>query len=391
MAKPTTTESSLLIAVIGDIHLRDTQYATSRRGLDFFDAARRAVIAACKSEADILISTGDNFDVARPSAKVIGQMVQLNQELVKRGKRMLCITGNHDYSNPTWLETLFPVDDDADHSSLTGIIPIDGRTVVEKGFKITGLPPYTAAAFREQIAHTELQVRESDVIVYHGFVTGITPVYAGNSNALDVSELPTSASTKAILLGDIHVQQYISRKGAAGQDVLVGYQGSLEMCSSSESTEKSIPLIRVDREGASVVDKIPLTIRPFITRKVHTEEDLDRLIADVTAVADQHPVVPVEFDRSLPQTLSRLHSVLDAQRAVIRCYPLPNTKEVVTREQTSRDSSDLGMEHFISKKFNDSAELTDVALQLFARGESDAANIISAFIESRLNNTGIRD
>ena len=384
METKSTTTGSILIAHLGDTHLRDTQYATSQRGVDFFEAFKRAIEAIAehnaKEKVDLIVCAGDIFDMSRPSAKVIGQLIQIDKMLERRNLPMLCVTGNHDHSKPTWLATLFPGPPRA-----SGISPIDGCSFETQGFTIAGIPPYTANAFRNHRAEIETAARDADVLVYHGFVTGIVPVYTGDKNVLAVDELPLSPKLKAVLLGDIHVQGYVER-----DNTLIGYSGSLEMCSASESTEKSIPLIRVDADGARVAGSLPLRIRPFIARKVLTKEDLDNLIADVTAVADQHPVVPVEFDRSMPETVTRLHAVLDAQRAVIRCYPLPTLKETQARTESEAGEEVLGMEHFISRRFDDSEELETVALALFIRGEHSAANIIGDFIEARTQATDPR-
>lgn len=388
MESTTGAEGSILIAHISDVHLRNMQYAAQSRGDDFFAAFKRAVNAACASAADVIVCTGDNFDVARPSAKTIGQMIQIDRMLVAAGKRMLTITGNHDFSNPTWLNTLFPC---SPETAASGVVPMDSAKANVKGFIVGGIAPYTAAVFRNKTDDITKFVEDCDVVLYHGFIDGITSAFAGGKNVLHVSELPSSARTKAYLLGDIHIQQYIDRTNAGGSSMLVGYPGSLEMCSSSESVDKSIPLIRVTPTGAAVESTIPLTIRPFIHRKVRNPEDLDALIAAVTEVADQHPVVPVEFDRSLPQTVSRLHAVLDAQRAVIRCYPLPAEKVDHVRTTQSEDAEELTIQHFISRKFSEEPELESVALALFDRGDSDASNIISDFIEKRLAAVAVRE
>lgn len=386
MENDQAAKGSILIAHLGDTHLRDTQYATSQRGVDFFEAFKRAIEAIADysentAKVDVIVCAGDIFDVSRPSAKVIGQLIQIDKLLTRRNLAMLCVTGNHDHSKPTWLATLFP-----GTLAPAGITHIDGRSCDINGFKIAGVHPYTANAFRSNLAEVEMAVRDADVLVYHGFVSGIVPVYTGDKNVLNVDEIPLSPKLKAVLLGDIHIQGYVTR-----DNTLIGYPGSLEMCSASEPLEKSVPLIRVDASGAKVERTIPLRIRPFVARKVFSKSDLDQLIEDVTAVADQHPVVPVEFDRSLPETVSRLHSVLDAQRAVIRCYPLPSLQQTHVRTETAPYEESLGMDHFISQRFDDNQELEAVALSLLARGEQNAANIVSDFIESRLQTTNIRD
>ena len=381
---------SILIAHIGDAHLRDTQYATAQRGLDFFEAFKRAVKAAFSAGADCIVCCGDNFDMARPSAKVIGQLMQVDGLLKQLGLMMFTITGNHDYSSPSWLSTLFP---DNAQTGDSGIIPIDGESVQFKGFRITGIPPYTARTFLEKTAEIENLTRHSDVVLYHGFVTGIVPAYTGDKTVLDVKDLVVSSNNKAILLGDIHVQGFVKRARPGGGDVLIGYPGSLEMCSKSESVDKSIPMIRVTKEDATVENYVPLDIRPYISRVVKTAKDLDALVNHAKAVANCHPVVLVEFDRSLPQTVARLHAVLDPQRCVIRCYPLPMEK--VDRgplEYPKVNRERLTVEHFVKARFADSeVELAETALRLLYAGDSNTSNIVSDYVEKRLLSMGVRE
>jgi hypothetical protein len=273
-----------------------------------------------------------------------------------------------------------------------GIVPIDGESAEFKGFRITGIPPYTARTFSEKTAEIENLTRHSDVVLYHGFVTGIVPAYTGDKTVLDVKDLPLSASNKAILLGDIHVQGFVKRDRPGGGDVLIGYPGSLEMCSKSESVDKSIPMIRVTNESAVVESYVPLTIRPYISKVVKTEEELDLLIAAAKDAAPRHPVVLVEFDRSLPQTVARLHAVMDPQRCVIRCYPLPMEQGTAKREERPDGDPDLTVEHFVKARFADSeVDLAETALRLLYAGDSNTANTVGDYVEKRLLSMGVRE
>lgn len=381
-----TTKGSILIAHIADLHLRDTQYATAQRSADFFEAALRAVRAAKENGADCICCCGDNFDVARPSARVISQLTRLDVELKTLGLPMFTITGNHDYSNPTWLATLFP------GRGETGIIPTDGVSHMFKGFQITGIPAYNAKLYRAKAAEIELAVREADVVLYHGFVTGIVPVYVGSHDCLTVDELILSSKTKAVLLGDIHQTGTVTRQGPSGRGVLIGYPGSLEMCSKSESTEKQLPLVRVDDAGAVIEKTVQLTIRKFISRVVNTPDELDALMVDVQAASASNPVVLVEFDRALPQTVSRLHAALDAQRCVLRCYPLPAERGAVARATDDADAEEsLGIDHFVGRRFAETPELLEFAMALLYRGDTDANNITSDFVQRRLDAIVVRE
>jgi hypothetical protein len=163
------------------------------------------------------------------------------------------------------------------------------------------------------------------------------------------------------------------------------------MCSSSEDTEKSIPLIRLTKESATVESYIPLSIRPFIKAELTEESHIEELMTIVTAHADEDPVVIVKFDRQLSHVINRLHSTLDAQRAVIRCYPLPRVEGAAPREKTGDHVAELGMDHFVAKRFEDDPELGEVAEALLVRGSSDADNIMTDMIERRLAEVAVRE
>ena len=397
MANSETSIGSILIAHLADTHLRDSQYVTPRRGDDFFKAAKRAVSAACK-KADILVLVGDIFDRSRPSPKVIGQLMHLDRILQSAGKAMLAVTGNHDWSDPTWLSTLFPGRNPNEggtgvahlQADASGIIPLDGGVLTFRGFTFGGVKPYGCAAFRHNLAEVTVETREVDVVLYHALVDGVVPFYAGQ-DPLRVDELPISKRNKAWLLGDIHIQGYTSRDRPGGGKTLIGYPGSTEMCSASESTDKSVPLIRLSAEAATLDSTIPLTIRPFISAEVTDEAGLESLMLRVVAVADEHPVVIAKFNRDLPQTINRLHSALDAQRSVIRCYPLPGSKTVARRETIEDQEAPLTMDHFVTKRFKDRPDLETVALDLLHRGDVDASGIVGQLIETKLETMGVRE
>lgn len=387
MESKETTKSPILIAHIADTHLRDSQYATARRGIDFYTAFEHTVKSACE-KADLLVLVGDIFDRPRPSPRVIGQLMKIDNIIKAYGKTMFAVTGNHDWCDPTWLSTLFPERSPTD----LGIVPIDGETASFKGYTFTGIHPHNAGGFRRDMASIEVQARGADVVLYHGLVDGVVPFYAGLDNPLSYKEFPIAKENKAWLLGDIHIRGHVSRSRPGGGDCIVAYPGSTEMCSASEPTDKGFYLWKLDKDDVTLEEVVATPIRPFLTGNIETEEDLDKFIAKVEPVADQHPVVVVHFNRELTQTINRLHSMLDAQRAIIRCYPLPAIKGVVARE-TDDGEEELGMDHFVTKLFSQSEdhELQATALALLHRGDTDADGIIAEYIEKELASTGVRE
>jgi DNA repair exonuclease SbcCD nuclease subunit len=371
--EPTTpSESDILISLIGDIHLRDSQYANTGRSLDFFNAFEQAIVSS--KEADVIVATGDIFDSSRPSPKVIGQLIRVDHMLQKMGVTMLCITGNHDRANPTWLETLFPREEGF------GIVPLDDRSITIKGYKFFGIPPYTANQFRSNAAAIVEQCRDADVVLYHGFVTGVVPMIIGqDSNPLTIDDLPSSPQTKAVLLGDIHRQGWVRHKSGLC-DKLVIYPGSTEMCSASEDTNKSVPMIRLTKETAYVETTVPIKTRLFISAKVRTDEELTALLVRLREVADQNPVVVVEFDRGLNDAIYRIHTAIDADKALIRCKPLPHGGIDYVR-QTNKENDGRTIKDFMSTRLSDDVELEAIAMALIDRGDEDANNILAEFIE----------
>lgn len=369
-----TTKSELLIAHMGDVHLRDSQYANPSRSHDFIAAFEQAVQVS-GNNADVMVCCGDIFDTSRPSPRVIGQLIKIDHLLQSIGKTMLCITGNHDRSNPSWLDTLFP------RSEGPGIVPLDDRSIIIDGFKFVGIPPYTATQYRANAQKIADMCSDADVVLYHGFVTGVVPMMInGDANPLSVDEMPSSPTVKAVLLADIHVQGSVQHHTETCQK-LVAYPGSLEMCSASENTEKSVPIVKLTKTSAEVIRAERIFTRLFISARVQDQEQLDALVARLRSVADQHPVVIVEFDRSLTDVVTRVHAALDAEKALIRCKPLPhNNKEYV--RHAVHESEDRTIRDFMLARFEHDVELGGVAMALIDRGEQDAANILSEFIES---------
>lgn len=377
-------QDSVLIAASGDTHFRDSQYARASRGRDYFDAKVRLVEETAKRGIQILLDSGDFFNSARPSANVIQMATKLNALLKQRRIAMLTVTGNHDWSTPTWLQVLFP---DADPDDF-GIVPMDDRRVVVDGVVYQGIRPYTPSGYRENEKVIKAMCEGADVIVMHATVNGIVECGVQPDRMLDLSELPFVKGVKLILLGDLHYFGFTTHRG-----VLVGYPGSSEMNSSSEPIHKVLPLIRISAREAIIEEAVPLTIRPFFAPVIRNEEDADMLMAALKPVAAQHPVVIAKFSREVPTALARTYSLLDPQRSIIRFAPLPSKEEAPEERHRAEEIDAHGIEYFLHARFGgeDHKDELALSLDLLARGESDAANILTAYIAQRQQDLAIRE
>lgn len=375
---------SALIGVSGDTHFRESQYARTSRGRDYFDAKLRLVDEAARANLRVLLDTGDFFNSSRPSASVIQMATQLNQVLKKHKIAMLTVTGNHDWSSPTWLQVLFPDADPADF----GIIPMDDRRVTVDEFVYQGIRPYSPSGYRANEAAIKEQCQGADVVLMHATVNGIVECGVDPERMLDLTELPYAPGVKLIALGDLHYFGFISHRGC-----LVGYPGSSEMNSASEPTLKVLPLLRLTDKAAQIEDTVPLRIRPFFSATIRTEEDADKLLTDLKPVADQHPVVIAKFSRDVPTVMSRTYALLDPQRAIIRFEPLPSREENERERAAAADIEAHGIEYFLHARFagEENANPLALAIDLLARGESDAANIVAAYTDRRKLELAVRE
>ena len=372
------------IGVSGDTHFRDTQYARSSRGLDYFEAKLRLIEKASDASITVLLDTGDFFNSSRPSAAVIQQATKLDRLLKKKGIAMLTVTGNHDWSTPTWLDVLFP---DADPGEF-GIIPMDDRRVVIDGFAYQGVRPYSPSGYRANEAAIKKMCAGADVVLMHATVNGIVECGVDPERMLDLTELPYAKGVKLIALGDLHYFGFISHRGC-----LVGYPGSSEMNSSAEPTSKFLPRVQVNDTEAVIIEAIPLRIRPFFSATIRTEEDADALLESLKPAADQHPVVVAKFSRDIPSVITRTYALLDAQRAVIRFEPLPSKEETSADRVKASEIEAHGIEYFLHARFGgeDKKEELALSLALLARGEEDAANILATFVDKRKQELAVRE
>lgn len=384
VTKTPAKRNPLTLAVSGDCHFRDTQYARASRGDDYFQAKLRLVDVVAAKGITTLLDTGDFLNSNRPSAAVIQMAVKLDRHLKKQGIAMLTVTGNHDWSTPTWLDTLFPDTEPGD----SGIIPMDDRRITRDGYVFQGVRPYSVSGYRNNAPEILRQCKGADVVIMHATVNGIVECGVDPDRMLDVSELPYAVGVKLIALGDLHYFGFTTHRG-----VLVGYPGSSEMNSSSEPTDKVLPIVVVSDAEAKVADALPLRIRPFLTATVRNQEDADKLVAAAQAVATEHPVVAVKFSRDVPDIIARIYAVLDPQRAIIRFKPLPSKDDSTIERVAAADIETHGIEYFLHKRFGGETHKDELALSvdLLARGEEDASNILSAYIERRKAELAVRE
>lgn len=366
------------IAVSADWHLRDRQYHSAARGKDFGSAAMRAVKAVIKEGITTMAVIGDIFDHSAPSPAVIEQLQKIDDVARDNGLRILATTGNHDMRKPTWLSTLYRrrfVDPEQ-----TGIIPFDNMTAEIDGVRIAGLPYVNASRFRAMKKSGDLP--EADILLFHSLVPDFLGLPVGK-NDLVLDDLPTERY-KAILLGDVHVQDY-----RRVDNCLVGYPGSTEMCKDNENPEKSVPVLSIDLESDKPVKmekRLPIKTRAFVSGKIWTSDDLDAKVEEIKAVRDQRPVIAIDYDRDVPEVLSRIWGAADGKALLVNCLLIPRSSEGEREVVQGQEQALLGLEEFVQQEFEDDLELAEAAGEIAAKPGADFNEILSNFIEKRRKN-----
>jgi len=376
-------ESPLLIAYTSDWHIRATQYARKSRGEDFAKAAINAAHKIVESECDIAINCGDIFNVSRPTANDIATLIQVDKVLREGNKPMYTITGNHDMTNPTWLETLFPGRVVNGKPERRGIIPCDNKTVIHPAtsstasLTISNITPKSRAEFRAIKQAGEFP--PADIFLYHILVADFMPFK--DDAMYTLKDLPME-QYKAILLGDVH---FCDIRVDEATGCLTGYPGSIEMCSASEPLNKLMPILAWDGEKLRMRGKIDLEIRPYIVRTLSEEDDLEQLIHELKAIRDKHPVVICKYSTEINSVIPRIYSTLDAGKAVVKLTPLPNASVDLTDVRAkSRMEEDKTLEEFVIdmlEHYNE--DLVNMCCEVAKNCDIDVHDRITSYVTKR--------
>lgn len=364
-ASKSNNVAGIKIAHIADNHLRQSQYGNKERGQDFNASFRDSLRVAVEAGVDLICQVGDILDCTKPPAEVVRQLIEADRYLRENNMLCLCVTGNHDWSTPLWTEVIGRRYDGNIPDNATGIVPIDGQVVTFKGVTFYGLPQMSPRQF--ELKKMELKLDGVDVILFHGIVDDIVPIYTGGEFHIK----PDDFKVPLTLLGDLHAQNYITNKHGG----LIGYCGATESTKADEPTTSSVPIIQYPEP--KVLERLPVKRRAMLDRTIIESGGFDDLITEIREL--DRPVVIVKHVRELTQEAARLWA-LNKPGMLLRVRALPADKVSAVRSEDTGEHHDLRW--FVAARLNDNEELAALADDLVQR-DDDAFNIISKFIEQR--------
>lgn len=278
--KKTPAKGHVRLVHTADNHLRMSHSGSLERGQDFFRAALSVVKIAEERGAHAIINAGDMLNSPENLPAVINQLAQIDRECQAAELPMYVVQGNHDFAEPSWIKVqeMQPRTDASNKTS--GIHLLDGSIQVGK-LKILGLPFMSPDELRQTLAEAE----PHHVLVWHGAVLEFAKF--PTDNIITCEDL-SKGSWKTVLLGDIHIRQYLRC-----HDTVIGYPGATELCKKDEPLEHSCTVMDFDAATGVMVgfEYVPVDHRPVLTLTISDDASL----ADAVVQAQQAAVVTPAF------------------------------------------------------------------------------------------------
>ena len=324
---------------VADCHLRQAQYNRTSRGDDFNAAFENVIDSAIRLKVNALLIPGDLLDSRRPSPETISFLRKIDDKLVKAGMPCYVTSGNHDLTDPHWA-TMVGSEGRLDR----GISIIDNQLITVPGTTVTiyGQPFVARERFRE-IRDT---LPKADILLFHCMTQEMTPFKADAAFSCEL-DLPWDAY-RVIAIGDIH----IADKWEAPNGSVILQAGSTELCSSSEPLEKTAYLFNYSetKKCAFQIETVPIKTRQVLKLTCHSEEDVEKALAEVETHKANVPLVFVRYAPSLNAVPQRFAARFDPTQFILRMEPIFGNLKQANLGLDLRENLNLGdfLDKFIS-------------------------------------------
>ena len=380
----------MIFGWISDSHLDCTQYGLERRRLDFASAFRSAVEDMLSQQIRIIINSGDIINSNRPSPATMQFLRVVNDILRAKNAVMYVVSGNHDRTDPHWIETLGNPD------ASFGIQMLDFKMVKHhhpdnpNGVSFYGVPFMAPDQFRKH------QFVPADVLVMHQMVQEF--VDYEQADCVKLADIPPLY--KLIALGDVHVHKIIEQAGRP--HCFVGYPGSTEMKSETEDETKYWVECHLDVNGwvTLLPHKIDTrqVIRIKITDPATDTTGIDAAIVSVHKLEHRDrgfgieygdpgyrpPIIFITYLNTLTEVMPKFKAAFDPDRYILRFEPVFGKALTQSADGTLvEDKDNLTIEDILRGELATHPELFGIASQLI-NTDVDANAAIDEFIEQRL-------
>lgn len=280
-----------------------------RRGDDFFENYRQALLPALQGQVDAVVHGGDLLYRSKVPAQLVEMALAPLRQVAQQGIPVFVVPGNHERSQiPFQLLAQHPLLHIFDRPRLFQVV-LAGRPVVLAGF------PYCRDRVRLQFTDLLEQTGwfGSDcprkLLCLHHAVEGATVgpqnfVFRRGDDVIRARDLPHDCS--AVLSGHIHRQQNLYRDLAARPlPAPVFYPGSIERTSFAEQREaKGYLTLHIDAANSVRPVFHQLYARPMVQQQFdmghNREQDLLEMVATTIAQAPDDAVLTIRIKGEVP-------------------------------------------------------------------------------------------
>jgi DNA repair exonuclease SbcCD nuclease subunit len=357
----------------GDTHLRAAQYHHRSRAEDFENALNQSVDLALRHSCGLIVHTGDFYDSPAPPSRAVAFMLRLHRRLVDAGIPMLCIQGNHDWSEPSWTSI---VSDGTGSDRRSGIIPMEaGETYEHEGVRIVALPWCGPEEFR---ASMEV-IPSGDVLLWHGIVREFVDFPC--LSAVSLADIPLG-KWKAVMLGDIHKPEIKYLADGAP----VAYPGSTEICAYGEPMEKTMYVWTV--EPGKIPDDpfaVKLVTRPAAEYEVDDDVKLAEALAALRGQDRERLLCYLNYTAAVAHAPSSFRAALGAGailRPMLRFLD-EDTGQPVFEDDAGDIQPVLPMQSYVDKILSREDELFDLVFAL-ADPDNNPGFILDSMLDQKL-------
>ncbi len=369
---------------IADLHLRDSQFGRPDRGADFTNAVLTCVEEAAAQGIKYILAAGDLLNSKKPSSTNVADLITINDKLAQLDITMLAIPGDHDACELSWVDALKRtkgLSRIVDITDKVHSIPVAGSEAV---ITIYGAPKAKMhpAEFRQVVGEWPA----ATILLYHGPFKEFAG-FKMPDDALGIADLPTDRY-EVIALGDLHACKYVEYMGC-----LIGYPGPTEYCSANEVPQKSVTILRFDKEGHALkfdakTDIVPIRTRKVVQKEVRNEDDMTALMQELAPLADQNPIVHVWHDASVVSVFERLSRIVDPRKGIIRVQNKGDMSGTPVKANFgSLDTPEEGLQKqvvdFVSEFAAEGDPIYDLLVDLCDKSEQPG-HLMDKYVDTRL-------
>ena len=366
---------------MADQHLGYRQYGLVERQDDHLIATAYAFHRAKELKVDAIHMGGDMFQTLYPPASAVYFLAQQVAEAKQAGIAVVGIDGNHDTCGSAWLQ-------------VTGIHPldwwIDGIPTCTNlnGVLIFGINGGRAATVKQRLAEAVKHFTETKqmlpIVSLHLPLAELCGFQNVETTAIEIAAMLQPLGTKLVLLGDIHDYKETDIGG-----IRFIYSGSVEVTACDEQMSKTFSIIDWDVATGTFRTEIhPIPIRPWINIHIAKAEELDTLLAQITAntQGNRKPLAFVTFNTDIPDFVKRAEQLLH-DRALYRLVPAPKNVDLdifkrATEQTFERKGALRTLKDIVYKEFGDTSDETSLVLRILDQPDA-VPQIIEDYAKSK--------